>query len=94
MNGDLGKRKKIALLHKICLLGLIYSVFINTECFLDILDIFVTNVPEVVSLWVTLKVVIELVEEHTSNQLCILCQGQLVWQLRNLATNLEDLFQT
>lgn len=76
------------------MLGLIYSVFINTECFMDILDIFVTNVPEVVSLWVTLKVVVELVEEHASNQLCILCQGQLVWQLRNLATNLEDLFQT
>lgn len=94
MNGELEKRKKILLLHKICLLGLIYSVFINTECFMDILDIFVTNVPEVVSLWVTLKVVVELVEEHASNQLCILCQGQLVWQLRNLATNLEDLFQT
>lgn len=60
---------------------------------MDILDIVITNVPEVVSLWVTSQVVIEPVEEHAGNQLCVLCHGQLVWQFRNLPTHLEDLPQ-
>lgn len=61
---------------------------------MDILDIFITNVPVVVSLWVTFEVIIEPVEEHAGNQLCVLCQRQLVWQFRNLTANLEDLLQT
>lgn len=59
--------------------------------FMDVLDIFITNVPEVVSLWVTCEVVMELVEEHAGDQLCVFCQRQLVWQLRNLTAHLEDL---
>lgn len=61
---------------------------------MDVLDIFITNVPEVVSLWVTYEVVIELVEKHAGNQLCVLCHGQLVWQFGNLTTHLQDLLQT
>lgn len=30
--------------------------------FVDVLDIFITNVPEVVSLWVTREVVVEFVQ--------------------------------
>lgn len=62
--------------------------------FMDVLNIFITNVPEVISLWVTFEVIIELVEEHAGNQLCIVCHGKLVWQLSNLTTHLEDLLQT
>lgn len=40
---------------------------------IDALDIFITDVLEVVSLWVTLEVIIDFVEEHTGNQLCIVC---------------------
>lgn len=61
---------------------------------MDVLDIFITNVSEVISLWVTFEVVIELVEEHAGDQLCVVRQGQLVWQLGNLTTHLEDLLQT
>ena len=35
----------------------------------------------------------DLVEEHAGNQLCVFCQGQLVWQFRNLTAYLENLFQ-
>ena len=62
--------------------------------FMELLDIFITDVPEVVSLWVTFEVIIELVEEHAGNQLCVFCHGQLVWQFRHLTANLEDLLQT
>lgn len=61
---------------------------------MDVLDIFITNVPEVVSLWVTCEVVIELVEENAGDQLCVVRQEQLVWQFGNLTTHLEDLLQT
>lgn len=60
---------------------------------MDILYIFITKVSVIGSFWITREVVIELVEEHTGNQLCVLCQRQLAWQFGNLTTHLEDLFQ-
>lgn len=62
--------------------------------FMDVLNIFITNVSEIGSLWITCEVIIELVEEHAGNQLCVVCQRQLVWQFGNLTTHLEDLLQT
>lgn len=58
---------------------------------MDALDIVIANVPEVVSFRVTFEVIIELIEEHTGNQLCVLCHGQLVRQFRNLTAHLQDL---
>lgn len=62
--------------------------------FTDILYVFFTDVFEIGSLGVTGKVVVELVEEHTGNQLCVLGQRQLVWEFGDLAAHLEDLPQT
>lgn len=61
---------------------------------IDILNILITNFPEVVSLWIAFKVIIDLVEKHTGNQLCVFCHGQLVWQFGNLTTHFEDFLQT
>lgn len=58
---------------------------------MDIPDVFITNIPEVVSFWVTCEVIIKLVEEYAGNQLCVLCHGKLVGQFGNLTTHLEDL---
>jgi len=61
---------------------------------MDVLDIFITNVPEVVSLGVTCEVVIDLGEHHAGDQLCVLRHGKLVWQFGNLTTHFEDLLET
>lgn len=63
-------------------------------CSTDILYVFFTNVFEIGSLGVTGEVVVQLVEEHTGNQLCVLGQRQLVWKFGDLSTHLEDLPQT
>lgn len=60
----------------------------------DVLYVFFTDVFEIGSLWVTGEVVVELVKEHTGNQLCVLGQRQLVWKFGDLAAHFEDLPQT
>lgn len=63
-------------------------------CCTGILYVFFANVFEIGSLGVTRQVVVELVKEHTGDQLRVLGQKQLVRKFRDLATHLEDLPQS
>lgn len=58
------------------------------------LDVLVTDFPVVVSLGVAAQVVPELVKQHAGDELSVLRHGQLVWEVRYLATHLQDLLQT
>lgn len=57
-----------------------------------LLNVLVTQIPEVLPLRVTTQVLIQLVEENAGDELGVIGQRQLVWQFGHLTTNFQDLF--
>lgn len=57
-------------------------------------DVLLADLAEVITLWVTAQVIVELVDEDRSQHTGVVSQGQAGRQIRNLPHHLQDLSQT
>lgn len=54
-------------------------------------DVLLTDLAEVISLWVAAQVIIELVDENRGQHAGVVGQGQAGWQIWNLPYHCQDL---